>query len=403
MKQLLINTILFILLLSISLPSPFAMKIQISSASDPQIWTVDNEGDGDFRSIQRAINNAKPGDIVNVYSGVYKEHVRIKKQVILRGIPFELGEGSDTGKPVIDGYDIGDVLIVQAPGCEVSGFKITKSSMKFFMGNGIKVVSNNCNICENILVDNFIGILIANVENCSVINNTVLYNVFGIYLVHPVNFKILNNSLTNTGLIIITNPAEVFSNNIKNNKINGKIFSMYIWVNDTTISDPNAGQVLLIDCHNVTIQNLSISNTSIGVVIGKSSDLHVCNNRFENIHRGGISLYGKNCEVDNNTFYNCSYGCYLEGGENFYIHHNNFIKVFKHDQPCISWVKKHQTFMESKNITFNKNYWDDWIGLKGDIFRSIPKIIPGFRKYWHKVLNILPVFEFDMHPALEPY
>ena len=59
--------------------------------------------------------------------------------------------------------------------------------------------------------------------------------------------------------------------------------------------------------------------------------------------------------------------------------------------------------MESKNITFSKNYWDDWIGLKGDIFRSIPKIIPGFRKYWHKVLNILPVFEFDMHPALEPY
>lgn len=403
MKKLLI-IILYIMFLSTAMFSVVAIEIQTSSTSVPQIWTVDNEGDGDFRSIQKAINNAKPGDIIDVYSGIYREHVRIKKQVILKGMPFELGEGDDIGKPVIDGCNIGDVLVVNATGCEVSGFKITKSSMKYFMGNGIKVVSSNCIIRENILVNNFIGILVStNVQNCSIVNNTVLYNIFGIYLMHPVNFKILNNSLTNTGLIIIATPVEVFSNNIENNKVNGKNFSMYIWVNDTIISDLNAGQVLLIGCHNVTIKNLSICNTSIGIVIEDSSDLHICNNRFENIHRGGISLQGKNCEIENNTFYNCSYGCYLEGGENFYLHHNNFIKVFKHDQPCISWIKKHQTFTESNNITFDKNYWDDWIGLRGGCFKSVPKVIPGFRKYWHKVLNILPIFEFDMHPALEPY
>ena len=42
---------------------------------------VDNEGDGDFLSIQAAINAANPGDIIEVYSGNYPEHITINKQI----------------------------------------------------------------------------------------------------------------------------------------------------------------------------------------------------------------------------------------------------------------------------------------------------------------------------------
>lgn len=403
MKKVLPIIIILTIFLSTNLFSVEAIKLQTSRVNITQTWTVDNEGDGDFKSIYKAINKAKPGDIIKVYSGIYKEHIKLNKQVTLIGISSELGEGDDSGKPVIDGCGCGDVLTVETDGCKVSGFKVTKSAMKFFMGTGIKITSDNCYVQENTLENNFIGISLSNGENCSITDNTLLYNIFGVHTIHPINCEISNNSFYNSGLTIVATAAEVVSNTIKNNTVNDKNFSMYIWINDTILSDSDAGQILLIDCHNLTIQNLDISDTSIGVIIQDSSDLHICNNRFENIHRGAISLQGKNCEIDNNTFYNCSYGCYLEGGENFYLHHNNFIKVFKHDQPCISWVKKHQTFMESKDITFDRNYWDDWVGLKGSIFRLIPKVIPGFRKYWHKMLNILPVFEFDMHPALKPY
>jgi len=59
--------------------------------------------------------------------------------------------------------------------------------------------------------------------------------------------------------------------------------------------------------------------------------------------------------------------------------------------------------MESTNIKYDQNYWDDWIGLKLPALQMIPKIIPGFRTYTHKWLNIFPIFEFDLNPALEPY
>ena len=85
------------------------------------------------------------------------------------------------------------------------------------------------------------------------------------------------------------------------------------------------------------------------------------------------------------------------------ITNSNDIKEYLNNSVPMQYCADIIIYNQTNNITFNKNYWDDWIGLKGDIFRSIPKIIPGFRKYWHKVLNILPVFEFDMHPALEPY
>ncbi len=40
--------------------------------------------------------------------------------------------------------------------------------------------------------------------------------------------------------------------------------------------------------------------------------------------------------------------------------------------------------------TWDANYWDDWIGLKSPLFKMMPRYIPlGFN--------------FDWHPASEPY
>jgi hypothetical protein len=38
-------------------------------------WSVDDDGGADFIRIQDAINNAKDGDSILVYSGVYYENV----------------------------------------------------------------------------------------------------------------------------------------------------------------------------------------------------------------------------------------------------------------------------------------------------------------------------------------
>lgn len=49
-----------------------------------------------YSTIQAAINDARPGDEINVDSGTYYENVNVNKQLILRGV--DIGGG----KPVIN-------------------------------------------------------------------------------------------------------------------------------------------------------------------------------------------------------------------------------------------------------------------------------------------------------------
>jgi len=158
----------------------------------------------------------------------------------------------------------------------------------------------------------FIAIGMVGRKNCIVTNNEILYNVFGMNCGNSLYCNISNNSFFNSGLIIGSTANNVLTNIV------------YVQLNDTLISNPEAGQVVLIDCHNLIIENLNISNTTIGVSVMYCSDITIRNSTFTNIHRGGISLFGDDCEIYGNTFENCSYGCYLEGGDNFYLHHNNF-------------------------------------------------------------------------------
>lgn len=62
---------------------------------------VDDEGDGDYTSIQDAVNNAVNGSTIYVYSGQYNESIVLSKKINLIGIENELDSGDDTGKPII--------------------------------------------------------------------------------------------------------------------------------------------------------------------------------------------------------------------------------------------------------------------------------------------------------------
>ena len=69
------------------------------------IITVDDEpGDADFTSIKEAVNYSSSGDTIEVYSGIYREEgIRIEKDnITLLGISHELGEGDDSGKPILN-------------------------------------------------------------------------------------------------------------------------------------------------------------------------------------------------------------------------------------------------------------------------------------------------------------
>ncbi|HEC92394.1 MAG TPA: hypothetical protein ENI51_05290, partial [Candidatus Atribacteria bacterium] len=70
-------------------------------------YIVDDEGDGDYTSIQTAIDHANNGDTIMVFSGYYPENLCIEKEIFLIGIEEEFENGTDTGKPVVEHWDWG--------------------------------------------------------------------------------------------------------------------------------------------------------------------------------------------------------------------------------------------------------------------------------------------------------
>ncbi len=69
--------------------------IMISSDAIADTIIVAKDGNGDYSSIQNAIDNATEGDIIKVWEGTYEENVVVNKTVSL------IGNGSEVA--TIDG------------------------------------------------------------------------------------------------------------------------------------------------------------------------------------------------------------------------------------------------------------------------------------------------------------
>jgi parallel beta-helix repeat protein len=104
--------------------------------------------------IQDAINNAHAGDIIEVHSGTYAEHIYLSKAVTLMGV--------DTGKgrPTINASKYGTALTVAANGTTVEGFNFTGSGHCGCGNAGIAVQSSNDTIINNVLYKNRYGIYV---------------------------------------------------------------------------------------------------------------------------------------------------------------------------------------------------------------------------------------------------
>jgi nitrous oxidase accessory protein len=144
-------------------------------------WIVDNEGDEDFTTIQAAVDAAVNGDTIQIYSGMYIENIQIEKALTLTGIASEYLNGIDTGKPIIDGNNTGDVVAIFTEGetkpITISGFIIQNS------GNRNSAIiadfSNDITISNNDIIDNHHGIYIY--HSCSTIEeNLIANNEYGI-------------------------------------------------------------------------------------------------------------------------------------------------------------------------------------------------------------------------------
>jgi len=162
--------------------------------------------------------------------------------------------------------------------------------------------SNNNTLANNNASDNGVGVYLSGSSNNTLFSNTVKNNGCGICLGYSNNYynTISNNAFVNNGLYVSGNHN---GNTVENNTVNGKVLVYLEDMSNFTIQ--NAGQVILVNCTDITVENLNLSNASFGIYLDETNDCKIVNNIVNSNSMVGIRLWcSKNNMLQNNTVSN---------------------------------------------------------------------------------------------------
>ena len=143
------------------------------AAAQAATITVGPEG-CDYASIQRAVEEANPGDTISVQSGTYRENLVVDKSIVLRGTD------SGSGKPVLDGKGVGSAITLAADQITFEGFVVKNSG---FGKAGIEVKSNKNYIRNNLVTENkWYGVSLSDSDDNVISGNVISKNKYGIWI-----------------------------------------------------------------------------------------------------------------------------------------------------------------------------------------------------------------------------
>ncbi|MEM3523470.1 MAG: NosD domain-containing protein, partial [Thermoproteota archaeon] len=261
-----IDVAVLILLLTTSLPMPFVsvkagwsgrtIWIRVDGTVEPGDAPVKREGDTYFLT----------DDVEASADGIVVE----KDNVVIEG-------GNHLLKGGVGAYD----------GVYLDGRK------------GVKI--------RNLRIEGFqIGFSIWNSHGNEFNGNTVENSEIGIYLDNSYNNRVIGNRLSGCGLYV----WDSYGNIVTDNTVNGKPLAYLEGESGRRVSD--AGQVVLVKCSSIVVENLNVFNATVGVELFNTNNSVVRNNNIGGMTWTGVYIYkAMGNKILGNKVERNNYGIYL--------------------------------------------------------------------------------------------
>jgi len=260
-----------------------AINIQLVKASGPIYIRADGSVDPPTAPIQRN------EDIYTFMGNIYDEIVVERDNIVVDGVDFTLqGTRSETG-----------IDLTGRSNVTIKNIQIRIYEYGIWLGS-----SSNNSITGNNITNNPYGIWLSESSSNSISGNNITANKeYGIYLRDSTKNSIVGNMFANDGLAV----EDSYGNVVEDNFVNGKPLVYLEGVSGFTIE--NAGQVILINCNSIRVENLNISHTDIGIELWNTKNTSITGNNITNNFYGiWLGSSSNNSITGNNIIANEEYG-----------------------------------------------------------------------------------------------
>jgi parallel beta-helix repeat protein len=289
-----------------------------------------------------------------------------------------------------------------------SGFDLVFSSNNNITNNNIssnddigiymELSSNNSIDNNKILSNNFDGILLAESSYNTIVNNNFSSYGRGILIGYSSYNNITNNDFVKDGVVIFGNQLIHFNTHVipDDNLVNGQPLYYYKNASGIIINGIPVGELILANCTEFIIKNLTIINTDVGIEVAFSSNITITNNNISSNEWSGIffDFSSNNSIISNIVSLNIGYGIQLSDSSNNYVYHNNIINNSNQASD-----NRDDNFWDN-GYPSGGNYWSDYIGV--DNFKGPGQNISGSDGIGDTNYSI-DSDSVDNYPLMRPY
>tara|TARA_A100000171_G_scaffold17058_1_gene15517 strand:- start:7266 stop:8651 length:1386 start_codon:yes stop_codon:yes gene_type:complete len=244
--------------------------------------------------IQRLIDEATPGSVVEPTPGVYEGAIRITKPVILDG----------NGAVTIDAGGEGSVIEVTAPDVTIRGFILVGSGKSVSNESaGIKANNGPVIIEDNRITDVYFGIDLKQSPGSIIRNNTIVG-------------KDLELGRRGDGIRLWwSHECVIEQNTVRDSRDMVFWYSEGLRISNNTVIDSRYGLHFMYS-HNTTVRENHLTGNSVGIYLMYSNSIRLVQNQIDN--NRGTSGYGiglKDCDdidVESNLLAANRVGIYID-------------------------------------------------------------------------------------------